>query len=276
MAIASMLLCAGACTGKATAESGKAGKAPIATEATAEKKVSDPVAQLYTATIDGQGRVMVTFNTANCEKMCENWHLPFRMGNTPYEVENTGKCTSLLAANLGNSQNPVLIMLTADDKVAMLNIMDAISTGDMTSSGPLAGISDVKALHTVNGIDGSGVTAEGFNGEKTDIEEFSLAAYYYIDDFEIHLTRDWKISMASATANVDLQGTFHTDKATDNANTLRRHITAMMAGNKYVFDLEKNLSTGKTCITLHTGDMLPLISDKPLKCKVEYASQTAN
>lgn len=234
--------------------------------------VSDPVAGLYTATIDDAGRVMVAFNLDSCRRMCAEWHMPCRVGSQPCAVEAVGgKVIQIVASNLGNAINPVLVMLTAQGRVAMLNIADAIAGGDMHCSGPLSGLADIRSIKAVSDEDGTGVIAEDHNGREAVVEEFDAAGYYCVDDFEIHLSRDWKMQFRNSDS-IDMNGTFSA-VSTESGNAFTHKVVATIGGKTYRFDLTRRSDTGRCTVTFHTGDDLPLISGRPLPCGVEYASR---
>ena len=234
--------------------------------------VSDPVAGLYTATVDDSGRVMVAFNLDSCRRMCAEWHMPCRVGAQPCTVEAVGgKAAQIVASNLGNSINPVLVVLTAQGRVAMLNIADALASGDMRSSGPLSGLADIKSIKAVSDEAGTGVIAEDHNGREIMVEEFDAAGYYCVDDFEIHLSRDWKMQFRNSDG-IDMNGTFSSASA-ERGNAFTHKVVAVVGGKTYRFDLTRRSDTGRCTVTFHTGADLPLISGRPLPCSVEYASR---
>ncbi len=235
-------------------------------------KVSDPVAGLYTASVDGDGRVVLAFNLDSCRRMCAEWHMPCRVGGGPYAIEAVGgRVTQMVASNLGNAINPVLVMLTAQGRVAMLNIADALASGDVRCSGPLNGFADVRSLKAVSDDSGTGVIAEDHNGRETMVEEFDAAGYYYVDDFEIHLGRDWKIRLRNSDG-IGMNGSF-SSTSVERGNAFTHKVVAAIGGKVYRFDLSRRSDTGRCTVTLHTADDLPLISGRPLPCSTEYASR---
>lgn len=245
---------------------------PAQAPTTAATTASDPVAGLYTATVDDAGRVTVAFNLDSCRRMCAEWHMPCRVGSQPYMVEAVGaKVTQIVASNLGNAINPVLVMLTAQGRVAMLNIADALAGGDMRSSGPLSGLADIRSIKAVSDEDGTGVIAEDHNGREAMVKEFDAAGYYYVDDFEIHLSRDWKMQFRNSDG-IDMNGTF-SSASTERGNEFTHKVVATIGGKAYRFDIARRSDTGRCTVTFHTGNDLPLISGRPLPCSVEYASR---
>lgn len=242
------------------------------TPSTAATTVSDPVAGLYSASVDDAGRVTVAFNLDSCRRICAEWHMPCRVGSQPYTVEAVGgKVTQIVASNLGNAINPVLVMLTAQGRVAMLNIADALASGDVRSSGPLSGLADIRGIKAVSDEDGTGVIAEDHNGREAMVEEFDAAGYYCVDDFEIHLSRDWKMQFRNSD-DIDMSGTFSSVSA-ESGNAFTHKVVATIGGKAYRFDIARRSDTGRCTVTFHTGNDLPLISGRPLPCSVEYASR---
>ncbi len=269
-AVAALATLAAACGGHtATATEQHAAEAA---PAQAVAKVSDPVAGLYAASVGGDGQVTVAFNLDSCRRMCAEWHMPCRVGGEPYAVEAVGgRVTQMVASNLGNAINPVLVMLTAQGRVAMLNIADALASGDVRCSGPLSGFADVRSLKAVSDESGTGVIAEDHNGRETMVEEFDAPGYYYIDDFEIHLGRDWKMRFRNSDG-IDMGGSF-SSTSVERGNAFTHKVVATIGGKAYRFHLTRRSDTGRCTVTLHTGDDLPLISGRPLPCSVEYTSR---
>ncbi len=136
----------------------------------------------------------------------------------------------------------------------MLNIVDALVSGDVRCSGPLSGFADVRSLKAVSDEGGTGVIAEDHNGRETMVEEFDAAGYYYVDDFEIHLSRDWKVRFRNSDG-IDMSGSFSSISA-EHGNAFTHKVVTTIGGKTYRFDLTRRSDTGRCTVTLHTGDDL--------------------
>ncbi len=182
-------------------------------EATATSKTKTSFQDIFSAEIQPNGSVFLSFNDEAAEKACDNIGLPFRTGASPYLVEDlAGKCVEVLAANPGNGDNWMLYMRTEDGHIAMLSVIEAITSGKFACSGNLDGFENVTGFKVLTDQSATGVYAVFSDGSDKLIKDCPIYGYYFLDDFEIHLTRDWNISFYAPAVEVNSYGKFHFDE----------------------------------------------------------------
>lgn len=164
---------------------------------------------LYTARINADGGVLLAFDMKKCTDFARQNGGDFRLGQTA-KVENIpGKCVDIKAVNLGNSEDPYLILRTEKNGVALLSITDALLTGDMECSGTLPETEGAQFIEVQK--DKYGVRAFAvISGDLwIDINPSTrVAGYYKIDGMEITLTRDWGVHIQDVNIDYIRHGTF--------------------------------------------------------------------
>ena len=164
---------------------------------------------LYTARINADGGVQLAFDMKKCTDFARQNGGDFRLGQTA-KVENIpGKCVEIKAVNLGNSEDPYLILRTEKNGVALLSITDALLTGDMECIGTLPETEGAQFIEVQK--DKYGVRAFAvISGDLwIDINpSTSVAGYYKIDGMEITLTRDWGVHIQDVNIDYIRHGTF--------------------------------------------------------------------
>lgn len=164
---------------------------------------------LYTARINADGGVQLAFDMKKCTDFARQNGGDFRLGQTA-KVENIpGKCVEIKAVNLGNSEDPYLILRTEKNGVALLSITDALLTGDMECSGTLPETEGAQFIEVQK--DEYGVRAFAvISGDLwIDIDPSTrVAGYYKIDGMEITLTRDWGVHIQDVNIDYIRHGTF--------------------------------------------------------------------
>ncbi len=164
---------------------------------------------LYTARINADGGVQLAFDMKKCTDFARQNGGDFRLGQMA-KVENIpGKCVEIKAVNLGNSEDPYLILRTEKNGVALLSITDALLTGDMECSGTLPETEGAQFIEVQK--DKYGVRAFAvISGDLwIDINpSTSVAGYYKIDGMEITLTRDWGVHIQDVNIDYIRHGTF--------------------------------------------------------------------
>ena len=164
---------------------------------------------LYTARINADGGVQLAFDMKKCTDFARQNGGDFRLGQTA-KVENIpGKCVEIKAVNLGNSEDPYLILRTEKNGVALLSITDALLTGDMECSGTLPETEGTQFIEVQK--DKYGVRAFAvISGDLwIDIDPSTrVAGYYKIDGMEITLTRDWGVHIQDVNIDYIRHGTF--------------------------------------------------------------------
>lgn len=183
--------------------------APEAEKAEAGITAADEDNGLYTARINADGGVQLAFDMKKCTDFARQNGGDFRLGQTA-KVENIpGKCVEIKAVNLGNSEDPYLILRTEKNGVALLSITDALLTGDMECSGTLPETEGAQFIEVQK--DKYGVRAFAvISGDLwIDIDPSTrVAGYYKIDGMEITLTRDWGVHIQDVNIDYIRHGTF--------------------------------------------------------------------
>ena len=183
--------------------------APEAEKAEAGITEADKDNGLYTARINADGGVQLAFDMKKCTDFARQNGGDFRLGQTA-KVENIpGKCVEIKAVNLGNSEDPYLILRTEKNGVALLSITDALLTGDMECSGTLPETEGAQFIEVQK--DKYGVRAFAvISGDLwIDIDPSTrVAGYYKIDGMEITLTRDWGVHIQDVNIDYIRHGTF--------------------------------------------------------------------
>ena len=183
--------------------------APEAEKAEAGITEADEDNGLYTARINADGSVQLAFDMKKCTDFARQNGGDFRLGQTA-KVENIpGKCVEIKAVNLGNSEDPYLILRTEKNGVALLSITDALLTGDMECSGTLPETEGAQFIEVQK--DKYGVRAFAvISGDLwIDINPSTrVAGYYKIDGMEITLTRDWGVHIQDVNIDYIRHGTF--------------------------------------------------------------------
>ena len=183
--------------------------APEAEKAEAGITAADEDNGLYTARINADGGVQLAFDMKKCTDFARQNGGDFRLGQTA-KVENIpGKCVEIKAVNLGNSEDPYLILRTEKNGVALLSITDALLTGDMECSGTLPETEGAQFIEVQK--DKYGVRAFAvISGDLwIDINPSTrVAGYYKIDGMEITLTRDWGVHIQDVNIDYIRHGTF--------------------------------------------------------------------
>ena len=183
--------------------------APEAEKAEAGITEADEDNGLYKARINADGGVQLAFDMKKCTDFARQNGGDFRLGQTA-KVENIpGKCVEIKAVNLGNSEDPYLILRTEKNGVALLSITDALLTGDMECSGTLPETEGAQFIEVQK--DKYGVRAFAvISGDLwIDIDPSTrVAGYYKIDGMEITLTRDWGVHIQDVNIDYIRHGTF--------------------------------------------------------------------
>lgn len=153
-------------------------------------------AEYYSAVVYKDGTVGVSMKKEACDRLADEFGLRACISNAMTVKGLDGKCVQMMDANMGNEINPFLVMLTDKGSVCILSIIDAIFTGDMTSSGAMPGHENTKELKLVKDIDGQCVLSVSNDGKERDILTSSdITGYYLIADFMVYVSRDWTISL---------------------------------------------------------------------------------
>ncbi len=256
--LAALALCAAvACGNAASRNSADSGQ---------QTKVTDPVMELYTAELFPDGTALITFDLDKCYALAGEWHIPIRFGEGSNEF-NVGskelgswKYTSLLASNMGNAINPVLCFLRSDGKMEMINVIDALQTGDVSPAGPLHGFDGVEKIYEKSDVSGTGVYALLPGGEEKMVEESSYCVgRYSVDDIVIRLYRDWRAMATSESAEYCFYGPYHFDPEhcvfTDSGYTFR--VVADFYDAQTVFDVKiADSKPGEATLTFYTDNLL--------------------
>jgi hypothetical protein len=231
----------------------------------------------YKARIMDNGSVEVTFDQKQCEKLAEANSMPCRIGQN-YQVEGLGKekAVALCALNMGNDVSPYLAIVTDNGHVAILSIMDAVSTGDVTCSGPLEGYEDITSVQISSDEDGNLPYAVSSNGEKNLIEECLHSGYYVLDDFELHLTSDWNITMDSPSADFHKRGTFYINHMNDadGPGSFSRYIIANFSdGTSCFFYLNHDDENPDSYDIKFVDGVTPLVMNEDLRFQYSATSR---
>lgn len=183
--------------------------APEAEKAEAGITEADEDNGLYTARINADGGVQLAFDMKKCTDFARQNGGDFRLGQTAKVEKIPGKCVEIKAVNLGNSEDPYLILRTEKNGVALLSITDALLTGDMECSGTLPETEGAQFIEVQK--DKYGVRAFAvISGDLwIDINPSTrVAGYYKIDGMEITLTRDWGVHIQDVNIDYIRHGTF--------------------------------------------------------------------
>ena len=239
--------------------------------------VVDNYDSLYTATIVN-GKVQITFNVDKCEQYADDCMLPCRVGPDPVFWEGLDEdVVDLVACSYGEGINPMLSALTSAGHVAFMSITDAIFTGDMFCSGPLQGFENVKTICENCEYDCAGVLTDKGTDREMLVKECEMGGYYYVDDFEIVIARDWNIHANSESADFHVSGQLVHDWEFDADGTegYSRRYHFFAGGEKYVFELSIIYGEQLGFFTLLEGDW-PLIMDKQITFERDFFSRMAD
>lgn len=233
--------------------------AEVSVESIVNDKKKTDFHGVFSAEVQPDGSVYVSFNDEKAEKACEIIRIPYRTGASPYLVEDLdGKCIEVLAANSGNGDNWMLYMLNEDGHIAILSLIDAVSTGNFACSGNLCGFENVIGFKVLTDESATGVYAVMQNGQEKLIEDCDLYGYYFLDGFEIHLTRDWNIYFNAPVIGINSYGKFYIDEDNmeENKEQLNKvsHIVFKMTDKEFYEKLDiETLNPENSKITLYTN-----------------------
>ncbi len=236
------------------------------------KTVGNVKNDMFEACINPDGSVTLKFNEQLCQRFADTMTMPCRIGQGyKYGVEGLkATCKDLILGNFGNDVHPMLVMLTTDGRVALLNLIDAIATGDMQCSGPLHGLENVVAIKEVTDEDGTIVVAVMPNGiEEMVNENRENVGYFTLGTFEMHLTDDWNISMNDEVVGYHRYGTYYQDlsKVADGPGEGVREYIADIDGSllRIVIHEYNREKRSQYRVTFYADDDFPLEQGKPLK-----------
>lgn len=170
--------------------------------------------QLYTATIQNTGSVVIDFDTGEANRYSTSFlDHPARITKSAEVVGLKGRVVQLLKANIGADWNPVLVMRTADGKVFLLNIRETIDTGDYTC-GLAYGVRGAIGLKAMKQKGQFWTTpAAVLKGGKTDfiVGSGAEAGYYVIASYDlvIHITSDYGINITDKEGEPIVSGTWY-------------------------------------------------------------------
>ncbi len=132
----------------------------VSVESIVNNKQKTDFQGIFSAEVQPNGSVYVSFNDEKAKKACEKIGIPYRTGASPYLVEDLdGKCVEVLASNPGNGDNWMLYMLKEDGHIAILSLIDAVSTGSFACSGNLHGFENVIGFKVLTDESATGVYA---------------------------------------------------------------------------------------------------------------------
>lgn len=171
--------------------------------------VKNVASELATGYIDKKGKVYVQMNEANADAFAEKNKIPNRVGNAILEVVGLNhKCKDIVF--FGKDEERFLGMLTEEGEFAFLDLKKCISIGDSRGSDVLPEIKNAQSIS----VKDDWVSIMTQNGEET-IHPFHLPGHYMYNDFEIFLTKDYRISFFSESAGFAKSGTFFIDHSMD-------------------------------------------------------------
>lgn len=224
---------------------------------------------LYTARINADGGVQLAFDMKKCTDFARRNGGDFRLGQTA-KVENIpGKCVEIKAVNLGNSEDPYLILRTEKNGVALLSITDALLTGDMECSGTLPETEGAQFIEVQK--DKYGVRAFAvISGDLwIDIDPSTrVAGYYKIDGMEITLTRDWGVHIQDVNIDYIRHGTFAHYFPEDDSWPEAERLVFRFA--KEEVKVQMFGEGGNRKMVFRAGRDFPLVTGEPLD--VQYGS----
>lgn len=238
-------------------------KAPAAANEEAVMTTADEDNGLYTARLCADGSVELAFDTKKCADFAQRNGGECRTGETA-KVENLpGKCVEMKAVNLGNSEDPYLIMRTEKNGVALLSIADALLTGDMECSGTLPETEGARFIEVQK--DEGGVRAYAvISGDLwIDIDPSErVAGYYKIDGMEITLTKDWGVHMQDMYIDYTRHGTFaHCFPEDDSYPEAEWFVFRF---GKEEVKIQMSGEGGSRKIVFRAGKDFPLVTGRPL------------
>ncbi|MDD7258081.1 MAG: hypothetical protein PUH24_07445 [Prevotellaceae bacterium] len=251
----------------------------LANEVSQVKIFGNPQTDFYVATIQDDGSVTLKFNRKLCDKLAQSMDIPNRLGDETKVEGLAEKCKDIKMANLGNDVNPFLVMLTEKGHVAILSLLDALSTGDMTCSGSLHGLDNIVSLKEISDIDGQGVFAVTKDGEEEWVDSNGeLEGYYLMDNFGMHLSRDWNITMSDTNIDYHHTGTFCMDhlRDADSPGTFTRSLVANINGKTCRIAVSHEDGGDNYRFTFKADKDFPLVQNKPLSFVRNDCSHTAD
>jgi len=168
--------------------------------------------KFYDAFITPSGTVKIKFDDKNVAEIAEDLEIPCRVSGE-YKVDNlSGKIiVDIYGAEDEKERSATLFMLSDKGEVMLLDVIRAISTGDVACGAPNYGITGVKSIKvskTDTGVSYSGCYADG---NTVKIGKYSGGGYFMIDDFEIMLTTDGLISFNAEAINYHKNGVYYID-----------------------------------------------------------------
>jgi len=235
---------------------------------------------LYEAKIDKDGEVDITFNSRVCSRFAKKLGLPFMVSELSIVQGLNQPCAGIMHVKMGKEKDPYLILITERGSVAIMSLVDAITTGDMTCSGPLHGINNVTSVIEEFGKDGHNIMANMGNGEKRQILDASeLAGYYLVDSLEVQLTSDWNISMDDNLKEFHHLGSFYlTQSDKSEPDSLGNRFYNMMVNfpdrtYSLTFQIEPKSFRTNYYMTFYADDEFPVSQGEKLKVRYSKSSQ---
>ena len=245
-----------------------------------QERINDMVANVYTAYIDGKGNVFFQLNENEAKIFCDKNHILCRLDNAPVKIEGLDQAGKSIVT-FGSGSELFLGILTTEGKVAFIDITKAISTGDTQCSGLLPNLPDATSIKG----DGNSLLATDKEGNEKSITAFHLSGYYLCNDFEIQLTKDYRIYLSSNSADVHKSGTFFSDptQLADGPDMSSLMLVANIEGKRYNirfgydhFRLAENDPKRSMYTFQFDTDDFALMKNTDIQFKRHNASQTSN
>ena len=235
---------------------------------------------LYEAKIDKDGEVDVTFNYRACSRFAKKLGLPLMVSELSIVKGLNQPCAGIMHVKMGKEKDPYLVLITERGSVAIMSLVDAITTGDMTCSGPLHGINNVLSVIEEFGKDGHNIVANMENGEKKQILNSSaLAGYYLVDSLEVQLTSDWNISMDNNLKDFHHIGSFYLTQSDetepDSLGNQSYNLMVNFPDRTYslTFQIEPKDFRTNYYMTFYADDEFPIAQGERLKVRYSKTSQ---
>ena len=242
-------------------------------ESASPESVKSIASELYTAFIDKEGNAFFQLNEEKVKDFTQFNKMPCRLDCSPIKIEGVGQQAQTLVPF--GYEHHLLGILTTEGKVAFLDIVKAISTGDTQCSGILPQISQATQIKE----DGEILIATTEKGEMLGVCPFNMPGYYRCDDFEIWLTRDFRITLTSPSAEISKNGTFFSDPAglADGPGMSSQLLVASIDGKQYNIRFSYDSHPKRINYTFRFDtDDFALIKDTDINFKHYTSSQSAN
>lgn len=243
------------------------------------------------AFLDNDGNVSFQFDESLANEYAEMHMLPNRLDGSVKSIEGFNhKCKMI--EFFGGNDDVFLGMLTEEGKVAIIDLVRTMETGDTRCSDILTkshtGSTEDKPL-TATSIESEKLKTMLYtmttDGENIAIQPFSLPGYYMHNDFEICLTRDFRIYIASPSADIFKSGTFYSDpnRTADGPDAQEQVLVANFDGKQYEisfgydhFELPDNDEKRNDYYFVLNSDDFALNKGVNLTFKRHNSSQIAN